>query len=240
MIAAAGINPEDTVLEIGPGLGVLSEKLAVLAARLYLVEVDAVLAARLRERFAKSGRVYVITADFLNLNLSVAFPEPKIRVIASLPYNVATPILFRLLEQRHKFADATVMIQKEVAERLCAAPGTKAYGVPSVLTQLYAAVITICTVRPRSFFPAPRVESQIIRLVFRDAPRVAIHNEPIFQQVVRAAFAQRRKTLRNALRAVGHRELDQIVERTGIDLQRRGETLSVEEFAALANALAEW
>ncbi|MCS6925705.1 MAG: 16S rRNA (adenine(1518)-N(6)/adenine(1519)-N(6))-dimethyltransferase RsmA [Candidatus Binatia bacterium] len=238
MIAAAGICPTDTVLEIGPGLGVLSHKLAELAARLYLVEIDPTLAERLRTHFARNDRVHVLVADFLQLDLAAVFPEPRIRVVASLPYNVATAILFRLLEHRQQFPDATVMLQKEVAERLHARPGTKAYGVPTVLIQLYATVTVVCTVRPRSFFPPPRVESQVVRLVFRDSPRVALCSEHLFSQVVKAAFAQRRKTLRNALRAAGYQELEAVEEKTNIALQRRGETLSLEEFAALANALA--
>ncbi|HKA52042.1 MAG TPA: 16S rRNA (adenine(1518)-N(6)/adenine(1519)-N(6))-dimethyltransferase RsmA [Candidatus Binatia bacterium] len=239
MIAAARIGPADTVLEIGPGLGALSESLTEASARLYLVELDTLLADRLRQRFAGDERVHVITADFLSLDLPATFPEPEIHVVASLPYNVATPILFRLLEHRRQFPEATVMIQKEVAERLSAAPGTKAYGVPSVLTQLHATVTTVGTVRPGSFFPAPKVESQIVRLVFQQAPRVAMQDERVFQRVVKAAFAQRRKTLRNALRAVGYNDLDAVSAQTGIDLQRRGETLNLEEFAALANRLAE-
>jgi 16S rRNA (adenine1518-N6/adenine1519-N6)-dimethyltransferase len=239
MIAAARIGPEDTVLEIGPGLGALSEALAEVAAQLYLVELDTILADRLRERFAGDKQVQVIAADFLSLDLSATFPKPGIHVVASLPYNVATPILFRLLEHRNKFTEATVMIQKEVAERLSAAPGTKAYGVPSVLTQLYATVITVCAVGPRSFFPAPKVASQVVRLVFQETPRVVVQNEKVFRRVVKAAFAQRRKTLRNALRAEGYSDLDAIGARTGIDLQRRGETLALDEFAALTNAFAE-
>src|SRR5262245_6097075 len=238
MIAAARIGPEDTVLEIGPGLGALSEALTEVAAQLYLVELDTILAGRLRERFARAKQVQVIAADFLSLDLSATFPEPEIHVVASLPYNVATPILFRLLEHRRQFPEATVMIQKEVAERLSAAPGTKAYGVPSVLTQLHATVTTVGTVRPGSFFPAPKVDSQIVRLVFQEASRVAVQDEKVFGRVVKAAFAQRRKTLRNALRAAGYSDLDTVSAWTGIDLQRRGETLSLEEFAALANRLA--
>ncbi len=226
-------------MEIGPGLGVLSDQLAELAARLYLVELDRVLADRLRERFSRNKRVHVIAADFLSLDLPVTFPEPTIHVVASLPYNVATPILFRLLEHRRHFPEATVMIQKEVAERLTAVPGTKAYGVPSVLTQLYATVETICTVGPRSFFPAPKVESQVIRLTFQETPRVAVREEKAFQRVVKAAFAQRRKTLRNTLRAAGYGGLDEVSARAGISLQRRGETLSVREFALLANELRQ-
>jgi 16S rRNA (adenine1518-N6/adenine1519-N6)-dimethyltransferase len=236
MIDAAEIRPQDTILEIGPGLGVLSSELAARAARLYLVDIDTALAARLEKQFAGQEQVQVATADFLSLDIEAIFPDPEIHVVASLPYNVATPILFRLLDYRHKFRTATVMIQKEVAERLTAIPGTKAYGVPSVLTQLYGTVTTVCTVGPRSFFPPPKVESQVIRIVFQTQPRVPVADEVAFRRLVKAAFAQRRKTLRNALRAAGYDNLDEVSERTGIDFQRRGETLTVEEFAALANA----
>lgn len=239
MIEVACIGPTDTILEIGPGLGVLSDRLAELAACLHLVELDRVLAERLQQRFARNPAVSVLSADFLRLDVPATFPEPRIHVVASLPYNVATPILFRLLEHRRQFPEVTVMIQKEVAERLTATPGTKAYGVPSVLTQLYATVTTICMVGPRSFFPPPKVESQVIRLEFQDEPRVMIGDEKGFQRVVKAAFSQRRKTLRNTLKAAGYNEFDSVAERIGIDLQRRGETLSLEEFAALANGLAQ-
>lgn len=239
MIEAARIGAEDTVLEIGPGLGALSDALTVRATRLHLVEVDRVLAERLHARFAGTDRVQVVTADFLSLDLSTIFPEPFIQVVASLPYNIATPILFRLLEHRNKFPNATVMLQKEVAERISATPSTKAYGVLSVLIQLYATVTTVCTVEPRSFFPAPKVQSQVVRLVFQEFPRVAMHDEVVFRRVVKAAFGQRRKTLRNALRTGGYSDLDAVGVRVGIDMQRRGETLSLEEFAALANVLTE-
>jgi 16S rRNA (adenine1518-N6/adenine1519-N6)-dimethyltransferase len=235
MIEAAEIRPHDTILEIGPGLGVLSHELAARVSRLYLVDVDVTLAARLEKQFAKNERVHVVTADFLALDLDTTFPEPEIRVVASLPYNVATPILFRLLDHRDKFRTATVMIQKEVAERLTATPGTKAYGVPSVLTQLYGTVTTVCTIGPRSFFPPPKVESQVIHIEFQEHPRVTVTDEVAFRRLVKAAFAQRRKTLRNTLRAAGYENLDEVSEKTGIDFQRRGETLTVEEFATLAN-----
>ncbi|HXG21436.1 MAG TPA: 16S rRNA (adenine(1518)-N(6)/adenine(1519)-N(6))-dimethyltransferase RsmA [Methylomirabilota bacterium] len=238
MITAAQVAAGDVILEIGPGLGALSVPLAERAAKLYLVEIDALLAERLQQRFAADNHAHVIVADFLTLNLASTFREPTIHVVASLPYNVATPILFRLLEHRRQFPEATVMMQKEVAERLTAEPGTKAYGVPSVFTQLYATVSTVCTVGPGSFFPAPQVESQVIRLVFQPSPRAPVRNEKVFQQVVKAAFAQRRKTLRNALKAAGYDDIKGIERRAGVDFQRRGETLSVDEFAVLANVLA--
>jgi 16S rRNA (adenine1518-N6/adenine1519-N6)-dimethyltransferase len=237
MIRAASIDPTGAVLEIGPGLGVLSESLADLSRRLYLIEIDTVLAERLRQRFAQYANVHVITADFLSLDVDSTFPESPIQVIASLPYNVAMPILFRLLEHRRRFPEATVMLQKEVAERLSAKPGTKEYGALTVLMQLYATVTRVMTVQPGSFFPVPKVQSQVIKLIFQEAPRVTVQDEHRFRQVVKAAFAQRRKTLRNTLKAAGYHELEAVSVRVGIDLQRRGETLNVEEFAELANAL---
>jgi 16S rRNA (adenine1518-N6/adenine1519-N6)-dimethyltransferase len=239
MIEAAGLDSTDTILEIGPGLGALSDSLAKFAARLYLVEVDEVLATRLQKRFTNNHAVEVIAADFLRLSLPETFSEPTMHIVASLPYNVAIPILFRVLEHRWQFLDATVMLQKEVANRLCAVPATKAYGAVSVLMQLYATATPVCTVGPRSFFPAPQVQSQVVKLTFHHNPRVAIPEESVFRRVVKAAFAQRRKTLRNALLAAGYRQLEAVSTQTGIDMQRRGETLSLDEFAALAHAVVK-
>ena len=238
MIQAAELGPDTTVLEIGPGLGVVSEALMDIGVRLYLVEVDRVLAQRLARRFARFDTVRVLTDDFLKLDVARAFSHTPIRVVASLPYQVATPILFRLLEHRTRFPEATVMLQKEVAERVGAGPGTKAYGVLSVLMQLYAEVKTVCTVGPRSFFPAPKVQSQVIKMVFHAQPRVAVQDTHMFTRVVKAAFAQRRKTLRNTLRAAGFSASEDIAAQLDLDLQRRGETLGLEEFAALANAFS--
>ncbi len=239
MVQAANIQPTDTVLEIGPGLGVLSDLLAEVAGRLYLVEVDTVLADRLRTRFAEQESVHIVTADFLELDIAATFAEMPIRVIASLPYNVATPILFRLLEHRRQFPTATVMLQREVAERLSAKADTTEYGALSVMIQLYAKVTKVATVQPGSFFPSPKVQSQIVNIVFQDAPRVDVSEVTVFRRVVKAAFGQRRKTLRNALKATGYDDLEGLSVRSGIDFQRRGETLSLEEFARLANMMGE-
>ncbi len=236
MVAAAAIRPEDNVLEIGPGLGALSEILAKEAGRLILVEMDATLAERLATRFARDGHVQMIMADFLRLALKDRFREQSLKVVASLPYNVATPILFRLLDHRTQFPQATVMLQREVAERITASPGTKAYGVLSVLIQLYATTESVCSVGPHSFFPAPQVHSQVVRLIFHKEPRVEVTDESLFRQIVKAAFNQRRKTLRNALRSVGEADLEAIGQRADIDLQRRGETLGLEAFARLTNS----
>ncbi len=236
MVTAAAIRPEDNVLEIGPGLGALSEVLVNQAGQLILVEMDTTLAERLAERFAHDGYVQMITADFLRLDLKDTFQDRSLKVVASLPYNAATPILFRLLDHRTQFPQATVMLQREVAERITASPGTKAYGVLSVLIQLYATTEAVCSVGPRSFFPAPQVHSQVIKLIFHKEPRVGVADEGLFRQIVKAAFNQRRKTLRNALRSVGGADLEAIGQRADIDLQRRGETLSLAAFARLTNS----
>lgn len=236
MVTAAAIRPDDTVLEIGPGLGALSEILVKHAGQLILVEMDATLAERLAERFAPDAHVKIISADFLRLDMKEAFQEQSIKVVASLPYNVATPILFRLLDHRTQFSQATVMLQREVAERITASPGTKAYGVLSVLIQLYATTEAVCSVGPRSFFPAPKVHSQVIKLTLQKEPRVEVADAGLLRHIVKAAFNQRRKTLRNALRSVAASDLEAIGQRADIDLQRRGETLSLEEFARLTNS----
>ena len=236
MVTAAAICPEDNVLEIGPGLGALSELLVKQAGQLILVETDATLADRLAVRFTHDGHVQMIVADFLRLDLKEMFQAQSLKVVASLPYNAATPILFRLLDHRTQFPQATVMLQREVAERITASPGTKAYGVLSVLIQLYATTEAVCSVGPRSFFPAPQVHSQVIKLIFHQEPRVAVADEGLFRRIVKAAFNQRRKTLRNALRGVGGADLEAVGQRADIDLQRRGETLSLEAFARLANS----
>lgn len=236
MLAASGVDAQDRVLEIGPGLGALTEALFQHAGRLSLVEADATLAARLRKRFASEDRVQVLCADFLRLDVRATFSGPPVKVVASLPYGVATPILFRLLEHRARFPEATVMLQREVADRLTAAPGTKAYGVLSVLVRLFAETVPMCDVPRRSFFPVPRVDSQVVRIAFQAAPRVPVADHAAFRRIVKAAFNQRRKTLRNALRPLGAADLVAVGEQAGIDLQRRGETLALEEFAALANS----
>jgi 16S rRNA (adenine1518-N6/adenine1519-N6)-dimethyltransferase len=246
MVTAANISPEDAVLEIGPGLGALSETLTKKAGRLALVEMDTTLAQRLTERFRNDEQVQVIPADFLRLDLNEVFHDQSLKVVASLPYNVATPILFRLLDYRKLFRVVTVMLQQEVAARITASPGTKAYGVLSVLIQLYASAKPVCTVEPRSFFPVPKVHSQVIQLVFQETPRVEVTDIDLFRRIVKAAFNQRRKILRNALRSIGRGDLtmsggdlEMIGHHANIDLQRRGETLSLEEFATLANTWGE-
>jgi 16S rRNA (adenine1518-N6/adenine1519-N6)-dimethyltransferase len=174
MVDLAEVAPDDVVLEIGPGLGALTDVLSARAARLYLVEYDRGLADVLRRKFAQVPHVHVIEGDALKVDLAAAVPEPRVKVVASLPYNVSVPILFRLLEERRVFADVTVMLQREVADRLLARPATRAYGAPSVLFQLYARVRGRFRVPSSAFYPRPQVVSEVIRLVLAPEPLVPL------------------------------------------------------------------
>jgi 16S rRNA (adenine1518-N6/adenine1519-N6)-dimethyltransferase len=242
MVDLAEVSAQDAVLEIGPGLGALTDVLAARAARLYLIEYDRGLASVLRRKFADAPHVHVVEGDALKVDLGASVPEAHVKVVASLPYNVSVPILFRLLEERQVFADVTVMLQREVAERLLSPPGSRAYGAPSVLFQLYAQVRGRFRVPSAAFYPRPQVTSEVIRVALSAEPLVTLENTRIFQTIVRAAFNQRRKMLRNALQTVtGAAALpaaawDAVLESVGVDGRVRGETLDLATFAALADA----
>jgi len=243
MLDLAEVGPGDAVLEIGPGLGALTDVLATRAARLYVVEFDRGLCEVLRRKFADNALVQVIEGDALRVDLRAAIPEPTVKVVASLPYNVSVPILFRLIEERQIFADLTVMLQHEVAERLVARPGSRAYGAPSVLFQVYARLRGRFRVGSSAFYPRPQVASEVIRVALSPEPLVALENTRLFQAIVRAAFNQRRKMLRNALQmltgaaALPPAAWDAVLESVGIDGRARGETLDLATFAALSDAV---
>jgi 16S rRNA (adenine1518-N6/adenine1519-N6)-dimethyltransferase len=242
MITLAEVGPQDVVLEIGPGLGPLTVALAARAARLYVIECDRGFCQVLRRKFAAASTVRVIEGDALRIDLHAAIPEETVKVVASLPYNVAVPILFRLLDERRVFSDVTVMMQREVAQRLAAAVGSRAYGAPSVLFQLYARVLGRFRVPPPAFYPRPQVTSEVLRLHLAAEPRVAVADPRLFAALVRAAFGQRRKTLRNALQALPPQSAlapavwDAVFVTAGVDGRARGETLDPMAFAALADA----
>jgi len=235
IVAAAGVENR-TVVEIGPGIGTMSEALAPVASKLFLVEVDRRMAEALRGRFADRPRVQVVPADALEVDYEamLAGSKPAI-VVANLPYSVGSQILLRLLDHRACFDRLVLMLQREVAERLAAKPGTKAYGLLTVWTALYGSARVVFRVPAGAFVPRPKVESAVVSIDLQTAPRADVVDERWFREVVRAAFAQRRKTLRAALAKLGTAEA---IERAGIDPRRRGETLSLEEFAGLARSLA--
>ena len=227
-------QPEAALVEIGPGPGALTRPLLERCARLHVVELDRDLAAQLRTDFAPE-RLVVHEADALKFDFgALAKPGGKIRLIGNLPYNISTPLLFHLLDQERCIHDMLFMLQKEVVDRMAAPPGGKDYGRLSVMIQWGLRVEKLFDVRPGAFTPPPKVDSSVVRLVPHAAPPVAVHDANAFAHVVKASFAQRRKTLRNNLKGL---MTAVILESLGIDPQRRAETLTLAEFAALANVL---
>ena len=235
----------DLVVEIGPGRGALTEHLAPSCRRLLALEVDTGLAARLRERFGASPHVEILEADarsFDYARLRDRLPDPgsRVLVVGNLPYSVGKPILMALVEAGRAIDEMALMLQKEVAERIAAPPGNKIYGSLSVLTQIACEVSLAFTVPPGAFSPPPQVDSAVIHLRARAAPPVPIADPKRFNAVVRAAFGQRRKNLANALAAGLGLSIDRaraLVASAGIDPGRRAETVSLAEFADLADVL---
>lgn len=229
----------ETVIEIGAGLGFMTEELAKRAGRVIAIEVDPRLAAILRERFTGQERVEVLQTDVLKYDFSSAIPGGRVKVVGNVPYHISSPILFRLLDYRHSISSMTLMFQKELADRIAASPGTKSYGIPSVMVAKYTRATSVLTVPPTCFYPVPDVVSSVLRIIVRQEP--TLPDEALFGKIVRAAFARRRKTLWNNLREIGHSDdiVDQIFTASGIDRTRRAETLSVEEFSRLTAACIE-
>ncbi len=231
IVRAFAPRAEDTVIEIGPGRGALTAYLAGRVAALHLVELDARLVAGLRHQFAQET-VYIHHSSALTFDYCRWAAQSKpLRVLGNLPYNISTPILFRLLDQHTCIADMCLMLQEEVVQRIEARPGTKAYGRLSVMVQSRCAVHRQFPVAPGAFVPRPKVDSAVVYLAPYDPPQVAVGDWERFAMIVRLAFAMRRKTLRNALHSV----LDAAAMRAaGVDPQSRAEQLSVAQFAALS------
>lgn len=239
IVDAADIRPGDRVLEIGPGIGTLTQGLAEAGAEVTAVELDKKLPAVLARTLEGYDNVHIVPGDILKVNIpEIMGPEP-FKVAANLPYYITTPIIMTLLERRLPISRLVTMVQKEVADRMVAAPGTKAYGALSVAVQYYTRPHVELDVPPRSFIPAPDVDSVVIVCDVREKPPVETMDEKLFFRVVRASFGQRRKTLSNALKGAGFDKelIRQVLPAAGIDGSRRGETLSLDEFAAIANAI---
>ena len=235
-------TPEDEILEIGPGLGSLTRRLVESgASRVWAVEIDPKLVARLREGdLAKRPSLQLIHGDILELPLESILPERKIKLVANLPYSISTPVLFRLFDLRERFSFFVLMVQREVAERIASAPGTKVYGALSVWAQIYGRIVAKVPVAPEAFFPRPKVRSMVLKIELRAEPLITADEIPLMQGLVRAAFGQRRKTLLNNLSAwlkLPRDEVERMLRGESIDPRRRGETLSVEEFIRLARAI---
>ena len=253
IVKAINTQPGDVFLEIGPGKGALTLPLAETGAPILAIEIDRDLVAGLAPRVPSN--VTVITGDVLTTdvlaflgglepqrtpgNASQPPPKRRFRVVGNLPYNISTPLLFRLIEwhRRHAiFADATVMLQREVAERLVAKPGTRDYGVLTVMLGMHATTKTLVRLPPGAFKPAPRVESSVVTVTFTP-PAARVSDEALFERMVKAIFGQRRKTLTNALKSFDA-TAPAVLALAGLDGRRRPETLQLSEIAQLADLFA--
>jgi 16S rRNA (adenine1518-N6/adenine1519-N6)-dimethyltransferase len=237
-IADDAAEGASTVLEIGPGPGTLTSALLARNVDVIAVEKDRTMVEILKEELGTNPRFRLIEGDILDVvfaDLSPARPH----VAGNIPYNISAPILIMLLAQRRSIGPATLMLQREVADRIASPPGSKAYGSLSVMLQMFADVEKRFRVPPQAFSPPPKVDSTVVRLMWLEEPRYPIGEEPHFERVVRAAFSQRRKMLRNSLRtAFEQSRVEDAAAESGLALDRRAETLSLEEFARLSRALS--
>jgi len=237
IVRLAELQPGETVLEIGPGRGILTEALLDSSGLVVAVELDAALCAHLRATLGRRSNFRLVEGDALTFEYAQV-PSPFL-VVANLPYYVSTPLLFRLLEDRRRIDRLVLMLQEEVVARLAAAPGGRDYGALSIAAQFYCEVRQAFRVPPTCFRPKPQVGSAVVVLTPLPKPRVSVADEAFFFRVVRAGFAHRRKALPNSLRDEGFEGAPTAaaLEQAGIDPRRRAETLSIEEFAALADGL---
>ncbi|HLB59682.1 MAG TPA: 16S rRNA (adenine(1518)-N(6)/adenine(1519)-N(6))-dimethyltransferase RsmA [Bdellovibrionota bacterium] len=244
IVEAAYIKKTESVVEVGPGLGILTERLLEKTPNLTVIEKDSKMQEALRERFSdaiRQDQLKILCDDALKVDWKT-FPKELV-VVSNLPYQISTPILFLFIDLGDQIDRMVLMFQKEVGDRLLAKPGTKAYGVLSVLVQLCFEIRKCFVVPSSAFFPAPKVTSIVLSFSRRPKPAAEINDEQLFKKVVKAAFGTRRKTLLNALKRsfpeLGRESLGWISKVSGVDLKRRGETLSLQEFASLTNAIRE-
>ena len=237
------LNEQDEILEVGPGLGFLTRRLVELAGKVYAVEVDDFLVHRIQQStFGLSTRLDVIHGDILKISFDALLPTKKVKVAGNLPYSISTPVFFRLLEARDHFSSLVLMVQKEVADRIASGPGTKSYGTLSVWCQIHGLIADKVAVAPEAFFPKPKVRSTVLKIELFSEPRLASKDLSVLRDLLRAAFGQRRKTLGNAMAAwlkQSREHVDGFLRGHDVDPQRRGETLTVDEFVVLTRALKD-
>lgn len=242
VVRTAQVGKEDVVVEVGPGLGEMTLALARLAKQVIAVEIDPKLVEILKKKLADCPNVEVVKSDILKVDFRSFFKKEghPVKVVANLPYQISTPLLFRFIEAKEVFSTLTLMLQREVAERMVAPPGGKEYGPLSIFVQLFLDVSIRFFIKSSAFFPPPKIESAVVHMVWKEKPVLDEKDEKWFKSVVRASFSHRRKTLANALK---HSELplpesiESRMEKVGIDPRRRPETLTTEEFIRLAEAL---
>lgn len=245
-IAEAAEIDDGGVIEIGPGFGVLTNELCKTAKKVVALEIDERLIPILADTMAEYDNLKVINKDCLKIDMRALIEEEfggeTISIAANLPYYITTPIITSLIEAKLPIKNMVVMVQKEVAERIQAKPSTKDYGALSILCQYYTDPEIVTIVPAGLFVPPPKVDSAVLKMRFLDEPRVKVNDESVFFRTVKAAFSQRRKTLLNCIASnfpLGKEKLSEIMESVGIDPRRRGETLSLEEFASLSDALGK-
>jgi 16S rRNA (adenine1518-N6/adenine1519-N6)-dimethyltransferase len=243
ILQAADLEKDDRVLEIGPGLGALTDHLLPRVGTLHVMEVDRDLIDALHGRDAANLKIHA--GDALRLAWDELLFEPPYKLVANLPYNISSQILFKILDHRSLFNSLVLMFQQEVGDRLCAGPGSRDYGILSVLCQVWFDIRKVVKVPPGAFFPPPKVHSVVLRFESLPHPRVEVTDEALFRRVVKGAFSQRRKTLANSLKGAGFdtpdlgQSLPSSLEDIGIDPKRRAETLTLEEFARLTRLLGK-
>ena len=248
IVSAAGITKDDFVLEIDPGIGTMTQYLAASARKVFAVEIDKALIPILEDTLKEFDNVQVINQDILKVDIKKLAEEHNdgkpIKVVANLPYYITTPIIMGLFESQVPIDSITVMVQKEVADRMKVGPGTKDYGALSLAVQYYAEPYIVANVPPNCFMPRPKVGSAVIRLTRHEKPPVEVADEKLMFRLIRASFNQRRKTLANGLNnspelSYSKEEIQQTIEKCGFKAGIRGEALTLKDFAKLANAFSE-
>jgi 16S rRNA (adenine1518-N6/adenine1519-N6)-dimethyltransferase len=244
IVKSANIEAEETVIEIGPGLGALTTLLALNARHVVAVEIDPYLLDLLKDKCTDYRNIEFINKDFLTLDLQ-PFAEKStslLRIVANLPYQITSPVLFKLMDHAHMFGRSILMVQYEVAERLCALPGSRTYGLLTVLLKYHASVGLLKKIPPGAFYPRPKVESALIEVDFTSPYERRVINGSFFRSVVKAAFAMRRKMIKNSLGASSILTIDELhvlnaLNEAGIDPRARAETISLDNFITLSDIL---
>ncbi|MBN1662859.1 MAG: ribosomal RNA small subunit methyltransferase A [Deltaproteobacteria bacterium] len=247
IVDAADLQRDDVVVEIGAGMGIMTELVAAKAGRVVALEIDPYMIPILQGALTGRSNVEIVQTDVLKYDFSKPADEyrtDKLKIIGNVPYNISSQILFHVLTFRNCISSMLMMFQKEMADRIMASPGKKDYGIPSVLVNMYARISLEMSIPGTCFFPPPKVESSVLKFLIREKPCFALADENIFAKVVKAAFSQRRKTILNNFRQSdlldrSDRQAHLLLDHAEIDGQRRAETLSCEEYAKLANVLAK-